>query len=367
VPIIDFGDIVASDIQYTGLRNVGLSFTDIYYVKVVGLTVRNVKQYYNRNYGVGIRVTGGYTIFERCTAHNIWGHGFQTWFGSRAGDKVFFINCDAYNCFDALSGDPLGSNAGNTGAGWSMWNRDGQGLGEVHLYNCRAWNASDQGFQTRGSYYVKAVGCWSFDNNAENNAFGGGGAGWKMGWHDYETPPREYYNNLAVCNDGNGYMTNEWYGVDIAATGFYNNLAYKNGNGEVEGFGIYVAQLSTGSTPDELLRVLKNNIAYKNYHGDFRYRATSTCTHDHNNWDSSVTVSDADFISLDCSQLKAPRKADGSLPDITFGHLKAGSDLIDAGIVVPGHHCSTSGHHPDLDCVEWYGSAPDLGAFEYWP
>jgi len=44
-----------------------------------------------------------------------------------------------------------------------------------------------------------------------------------------------------------------------------------------------------------------------------------------------------------------PRKVDGSLPDITFGHLKAGSDLIDKGINVG---------------LPYSGSAPDLGAFE---
>ena len=94
-PILDCGNIVASDIQYTGLRNVGIEFNNIYYVKLVGLTVRNVKQYYDRNFGVGIRISGGNMILERCTVYNIWGHGFETWFGDKAGDKVYLINCDA--------------------------------------------------------------------------------------------------------------------------------------------------------------------------------------------------------------------------------------------------------------------------------
>ena len=64
------------------------------------------------------------------------------------------------------------------------------------------------------------------------------------------------------------------------------------------------------------------------------------------------------------SQLMSPRKADGSLPDITFGHLRQGSDLVDAGMIMPGYHCSTAGEHPSEDCVRWYGAAPDLGAFE---
>ena len=43
------------------------------------------------------------------------------------------------------------------------------------------------------------------------------------------------------------------------------------------------------------------------------------------------------------------------------------STLVDQGIVVDGYHCSTAGAHPSDDCREWYGSAPDIGAFEYVP
>ncbi len=370
-PILDCDNIVKSDILYPGLRNVGILFEDIYYVKVIGLNVRNVKQYYNRNFGVGIRVVGGIMVFERCTVYDIWGHGFETWFGDRAEDKVYFINCDAYNCCDWISGDPLGTNAGNTGAGFSLWDRDSKALGEVHLYNCRVWNTSDQGFQTGVSYYVKAVGCWSFWNQGYyyTGQVYGGGTGWKLGWMDYESQLREYYSNLAVCNDGTGILTNEYYGADIPFTGIYHNLVYKNGLANergigLEGFGISISRLESGRSDKELLRVLKNNIAYDNYMDDIKLIQNAIYTHECNSWDSTVTVTDNDFISLNCSQLIKPRKADGSLPDITFGHLAQGSDLIDAGVVIPGYHCTTAGAHPGENCKEWYGSAPDLGPFE---
>jgi hypothetical protein len=55
----------------------------------------------------------------------------------------------------------------------------------------------------------------------------------------------------------------------------------------------------------------------------------------------SVTLSVQDdiiyatyHVSIDVSQVYAPRKADGSLPDITFGKPAPGSDLIDAGVGV---------------------------------
>jgi hypothetical protein len=45
-----------------------------------------------------------------------------------------------------------------------------------------------------------------------------------------------------------------------------------------------------------------------------------------------------------------PRKADGSLPDVKFLHLSAGSTLIDKGTNVG---------------LPFSGKAPDLGAFEF--
>jgi len=46
----------------------------------------------------------------------------------------------------------------------------------------------------------------------------------------------------------------------------------------------------------------------------------------------------------------APRKADGSLPDVNFFHLNSSSKLIDKGVNVG---------------LPFNGTAPDLGAFEY--
>lgn len=70
-----------------------------------------------------------------------------------------------------------------------------------------------------------------------------------------------------------------------------------------------------------------------------------------NSWDSSpaVTVSSADFLTLDDTCAEGPRNTDGSLPTCNFLKLAAGSDLIDRGTNVG---------------IAFNGSAPDLGAFE---
>ena len=61
-------------------------------------------------------------------------------------------------------------------------------------------------------------------------------------------------------------------------------------------------------------------------------------------------MNDADFAGLNDACAKAPRQADGSLPNCSFLKLAAGSDLINKGTNVG---------------IPYSGSAPDLGAFEY--
>jgi hypothetical protein len=67
-------------------------------------------------------------------------------------------------------------------------------------------------------------------------------------------------------------------------------------------------------------------------------------------WSAGFSVSDADFLSVDPAAMIGPRKADGSLPDITFMHLKTGSKLIDAGTIISG--MLYNGPKPDLGCFE---------------
>jgi hypothetical protein len=57
----------------------------------------------------------------------------------------------------------------------------------------------------------------------------------------------------------------------------------------------------------------------------------------------------ADFAGLDEAELTAPRRADGSLPEINFLRLSPGGRLIDQGIEAG---------------IPFRGAAPDPGAFE---
>ena len=77
-----------------------------------------------------------------------------------------------------------------------------------------------------------------------------------------------------------------------------------------------------------------------------------------NSWNDppNITVSDADFLSVDSTGVTGPRQADGSLPDLDFLKLKSTSGLIGTGTDV--------GLTVDAEGKLW-SSPPSLGAYEY--
>jgi hypothetical protein len=95
--------------------------------------------------------------------------------------------------------------------------------------------------------------------------------------------------------------------------------------------------------------ILRNNIAFANQNPSNVQASYDNAIEDHNSWDSGFSVSNADFLSVNSTGVDGPRQADGSLPNLNFLHLKAGSKLINAGTNVE---------------LPFSGSAPDLGAYE---
>lgn len=64
-----------------------------------------------------------------------------------------------------------------------------------------------------------------------------------------------------------------------------------------------------------------NNLSYAGRTTNLTRIVESACVLVNNRFDQDGVLADDDFVSLDESQLTAPRKADGSLPDITFMKL----------------------------------------------
>ena len=95
---------------------------------------------------------------------------------------------------------------------------------------------------------------------------------------------------------------------------------------------------------------LRNDISYANTVGNYwPYPGPDWFTHDHNNWDIPITVTDADFAGVISAGMDGPRQADGSLPVLDFLRPAPSSSLIDAGVDIG---------------LPYNPPYPDLGAFE---
>ncbi|MGY4884384.1 MAG: hypothetical protein ACP5NZ_02275, partial [Nanobdellota archaeon] len=331
------GETPILDGTYKTSSSDGLYFENKNNIHLKGLTIRNMKQIeYNDNFA-------GYTFawcdnitVENCVAHDI---GFRGFWIFEPGN-LYFYNCDAYNCIDNKSDVP-----GNHGDGFIVWESDRSEedlSSRVIFRDCRAWNNADDGWDAETEGYIELHNCWAFNQGYEQ--FSVGGNGFKLGLTEVHstTLARNITNCIGANNRGSGFTTND-NDCQGKRMNLYNNLAYNNG----WGFAVYN---TLNSDSQELLRLFRNNIAYNNEINMFE-PGSAAYSHDHNSWDTSgISVTDSDFVSLDVKQLYSPREADGSLPkNVTFGRLKAGSDLIDKGVNVG---------------LPYSGNYPDLGAFE---
>jgi hypothetical protein len=245
--------------------------------------------------------------------------------GGAANNQI--INCDSY-----YNMDPGEGNADGFAPKMDV------GTGN-YFYGCRSWQNSDDGWDgyLRGADNVTTTleNCWCFKNGyrKDGSASTGNGNGFKMGGSDDKSLMHNFIlkNCLSFQNRVKGYDQNNNKG----SMTLYNCTAFSNGtNYKIDG-----TILGSGKT-----LVVANCISAGT--GSVSLTGGTMKT---NSWMSPFTVSNSDFISVDPSSATGPRKLDGSLPDITFMHLAAGSDLIDAGSIVE---------------VPFSGSKPDLGCFE---
>ena len=348
-PILDGRDIIPKQpaegqFTYSG----GLYIDNAHYLHWKGLTVRNFKMVYERVFVQGIVASDAhFQIFENITVHDIEGRAFS-YSPGYAPDSTYFINVDAYNCGDVL---PLNDVIGGWGDGWNA----GVERGSYMLFDgCRAWNCSDDGFNIYGPGFIEMRNCWSWNNGPEFGA-DGDGSGFKLNpTENLEVTEltRYIHNCIAAFNNGFGINENN---MDAASMNgkIYNNTTYANICGFMTGGRLIGAQKNND---------YRNNIATASTHwqgmevdqnigtGGVWY------TNIANTWTPGITfsVSDEDFVLTDsltiCAQLSAPRKPDGSLPDITAFKLAAGSDLIDKGVNVGLPY---SGPFPDLGYSEF--------------
>lgn len=280
----------------------------------------------------GLRISdANNNVFEQIDSHHN-GHGCVI--TGKSGNNLV-LNCDFHH-----NQDPLTTLQYNNADGLEICYIPA-GLTNT-VKGCRFWWNSDDGidlWQNDGITIIES--CWSWNNGfiPDTNTPAGNGSGFKLGITTINHGTkvlRELRNCVAFNNKARGFDQNN----ALCSMELFNNTGYRNGtNGYVLDYG-------------EIVCKVKNCISYRNVIMP-AISKSSICENnafsDNNITTPDNLLSDADFVSLDGAQLMRTRKADGSLPDITFMHLAPGSDLIDAGINVG---------------LPFNGQAPDIGAFE---
>jgi len=274
------------------------------------------------------RIDGGNNnLFQQLRMHDGMANG---WYLTKDASNVV-LNCDAYNNKGLDSG--------------SIGNTDGFGChpsagGRSNvLYGCRAWFNSDDGYDCINAFEtVRFDHCWSFYNGYWTNfsSTGGDGNGFKAGGYGVSgsavpspVPRHVVQFCLAVRNKANGFYSNHHPG----GSDWFCNTGFSNG----VNFDMLCNTNDTSSTYDVpgFDHVMKNNVGYRAKFSEVANLGPST-TNDitFNYFTLPVTVAASDFVTLDPTLLTTPRRADGSLPYISFARLADTSDCIDAG-----HEC----------------------------
>jgi hypothetical protein len=332
VPIFNLDNITTNQSSCFALFMSGSTYLDL-----KGLVITGLAQPSSATNVAGFYTTGNssHITIENCVCHDMGGYGFSC----NNSTYVTYKNCDAYLCADPNSSNGAWENANGFGVTGGVNQNTSD---NITFDGCRSWHNADDGFDFYGvDAYITVKNCWSFWN-AYSASFvhEGNGQGFKLGpcfTTTYNNTVRRVITNcISAGNYYHGFDQNWGSSWGTCRMNFYNNLAYAN-----QQMGWEFSYLSG------ITNIFRNNAALTNGAGTAN---VASSTHDHNSWDDGVTITSGDFSSLDITQLAGARKADGSLPDVTFGHLVIGSDLIDAGVDVG---------------LPFNGIAPDMGAFEY--
>lgn len=266
---------------------------------------------------------GSHNVYEQLAIHDGQAIGFYL---TRGSDNLI-LNCDAYRNWDYTSENGRGGNTDGFGC-------HPQPGGKNNVFRgCRSWFNSDDGYDCIRAYEAVTFDhCWAFLNGYSSQMQNlGDGNGFKAGgWglvRDKRVPDSFPMHVVQFClaagNKDSGFYANHQPGGGY----WYNNTAYNN----AINFNMLGRDLDFTKDIPGAGHVLKNNLSFAPRGTDTKWIDPKVCTLTDNTFLPNVSLEKSDFESLDEQQLSAPRKADGSLPDITFMHLRAGSKLAHIG------------------------------------
>lgn len=320
-PILDFW-------EQPKQRNIHGIRLNANYWHVIGITVR----YASHN---GIRMDGSFNILEQVTAYGNHDTGIHM-----AGGASFNLikNTDSFWNFnyDPFRTPRIGNNADGFGAKTNV------GPGNRYV-GCRAWENSDDGFDFwEATNTIVIENSWAFGNGDASVFdfpvdFEGNGNGFKLGGNqirgDHVVLRSMAFDNFGHTGNAKGFDFNN----NPGAMRLEHNTAYNNGrnfffplNTPGGDQGIYLNNLSL---PSNLQAIVPPSAVVAG-----------------NSWDTTPTATVDMVLSVDTAPAQGPRQPDGSLPHIDLLRPVPGSAIVDAGVGFG---------------QPFYGSAPDIGAFEH--
>ncbi|MCS0583179.1 right-handed parallel beta-helix repeat-containing protein [Massilia pinisoli] len=281
----------------------------------------------------GVWINGNHNVFERLDLHHNMGPGLFI----KDGGWNLVLNSDSHHNYDPYTSNGAGQSADGFGAHVSAGHP-----GNV-FRGCRAWANTDDGFDLINAFSPVTIEySWAWQHGylpgTHTPLPAGNGNGIKAGGYSgkYVANGVKHIVRFSVAFDNkvSGFYANH----HPLALDFFNNTAF----GNATDFNML------GIAPDGgpvYLGTLRNNVAYP---AGTRLKVAGADSAS-NSWDRGLTLSPADFDSVATTGWDAPRKPDGSLPDVPMFHPRAGSPVVDRGIDVG---------------LPYRGRAPDLGAFE---
>ena len=311
---------------------------------VVGLQVTIKTHTQSENFSV--RRGNSNIRLENIAAHDGMGIGFYL----TKASHVLVLNCDAYNNFDSVSEDGKGGNSDGFGAHCRKSDSD------IVFRNCRAWCNSDDGFDLINDFTpVTFDNCWALFNGyktfaestpGDGNGFKAGGYGKQVQKEAFACPRHTIQNCIAYRNKANGFYANHHLG----GNNWYNNTAYLN---KYDYCMVNQSSWDVADDVDGYAHVLINNVSLRGAKGYYSQINQSRCKLINNSFlPVQQSVSSRDFEEVkDYEQLTAPRKADGTLPDITFLALKSTSRLYAAKMGWQFKYTENGGRTTDINSV----------------
>jgi hypothetical protein len=222
---------------------------------------------------------------------------------------------------------------------------------------CRAWENSDDGWDLyETDWPVEITNCWTWHNgdrtlfdsiyNAKMgksmSSFSGNGNGFKLGGNGTGGDSKGTHVVRNCIAFDNYFQSKKGFDQNSHKGGvtIHNCLSFGNGYNYM-----FEDDPNSGSVNE-----VTNCVSF-GAKQSMQLEFSSSSVQKNNSWNQSgLTASAADFKSIDVSFAKAQRQNNGDLPENDFCRLVSGSDLINKGVNVG---------------MQFIGTAPDLGAFEF--